>query len=257
MTIKHKEQSRTRDGPRPTKRLKTDHGTSIPSLPATEASTTEDPELGSASNVHAPPTTVTSLPDEVQHLQGQYEFSTISIISSSKISAKAKTLIERVEKFTFANVNAKPGVVVVTAKAPVASKMISVIEIGKGDITKRGGKWYQYSKLQSELLEVKTKQKQRLMGVRTLADQGHARAASETANAELDHPLKGATSDGMEMDEDDPDDSGVAFEVLEPPAKDILVSERPKVRSTPVMTIYFSCVPVPGLKELYGEQTNA
>ncbi|KAI4208565.1 MAG: hypothetical protein LQ346_000075 [Caloplaca aetnensis] len=252
MTIKHKEQSRTGDGPRPTKRLKTDHGSSIPSLPTTEASTTEDPELGIASNVHAPPTTATSLPDEVHHLQGQYEFSTMSIISSSKISTKAKTLIERVEKFTFANVNAKPGVVVVTAKAPVASKMISVVEIGKGDITRRGGKWYEYSKLQSELLEVKSKQKQRPMGGRTSADMGNAQAASHPANAELDHPLKDATSDRMEMDEDDPEDGGVAFEILEPPAKDILVSERPKVRSTPVMTIYFSCVPVPGLKALYG-----
>lgn len=252
MTTKQKEQPRTDYGPRPAKRLKTDHGTAIPSLPTAEASTTQDPELSSASNVHETPTTATSLPDEVQHLQSQYEFSTMSIISSSKISAKAKTLIERVEKFTFASVKAKPGVVVVTAKAPVASKMISIIEISKGDIAKRGGKWYEYSKLHSELLDVKPKQKQRPLGGRTLADRGNPQVTSEAAIAELDQPLKGTTSDRMEIDEDDSEDGGVIFETLEPPSKVTLISERPKVRSTPMMTIYFSCVPVPGLKELYG-----
>lgn len=188
-------------------------------MPTTQALTTQDPELSSASNVHATPTTAAPLPDEVQHLQRQYEFSTMSIISSSKISAKAKTLIERVEKFTFANINAKPGVVVVTAKAAVASKMISVVEIGKGDIAKRGGKWYEYSKLQSELVEVKPKQKQRPLGGRTLADMGNAQVTSEAANAGLDHPLKETTSDRMEVDEDDSEDGGVGFETLEPPLR--------------------------------------
>ncbi|KAL8760821.1 MAG: hypothetical protein Q9184_003003 [Pyrenodesmia sp. 2 TL-2023] len=252
MPTKHKEQPRTAYGPRPAKRLKTDHGVSIPSLPTTEASTTQDPELSSASNVHAAPTTAASLPDEVQHLQSQYEFSTMSIISSSKISVKAKTLIEHCEKFTFANVNAKPGVVVVTAKAPVASKMISVVEIGKGDIAKRGGKWYQYSKLQSELLEVKPKQKQRALAGRTLADMGNAQVTREATNAEFDRPLKGTTSDRMETDEDGSEDGSAAFETLKPPSNVSRISDRPTVRSTPVMTIYFSCVPVPSLKELYG-----
>lgn len=238
--------------PRPAKRVKAQIGDSVPPVVPTDASTTRYPELeATARNVDATPV-ASSVPLEVQHLRGQYTFSTMSIISSSKINHKVKTLIECVEKFTFANVHAKPGIVVLTAKAAVASKMISVVEIAKGDIARRGGKWYEYSKLRSELLEMKPKPKQRRQGGRTLADTGNAEPASEHVQARPDHSINGATSDQMDIDDDDLEDGGVAFESMQPPVREAPAGERPKVRATPLMIIYFSCVPIPGLKDLYG-----
>ncbi|KAI4131682.1 MAG: hypothetical protein LQ338_001083 [Usnochroma carphineum] len=237
--------------PRPAKRLKTDVGNSIPSIPTTEASTTQDQLHTLSGDAHVTATS-SSLPAEVQHLAGQYDFSTMSVISSSKINHKVKALIDRVEKFTFADVNAKPGVVILEAKAEVASKMISIVEIAKGDIAKRGSKWYQYSELRSELLHVKPKQKQRPQGGRTLADVENHEASKGSMDAGVDPPMNETTSDQMEVDDDDSEDGEVAFEIMQPPPGGAVVKERPKVRAVPIMTIYFSRVPVPGLEESYG-----
>ncbi|KAL8727412.1 MAG: hypothetical protein Q9166_006084 [cf. Caloplaca sp. 2 TL-2023] len=233
--------------PRPTKRLKTNTGSAIPSTSAT--STTDPPltqDVAESASTDSKPL-APSLPLEIQHLLGQYDFSTMSIISSSKIHQKVRNLIARVENFTFADVNARPGVVILGAKASSASKLISVVEIAKGDIAKRGGKWYEYSKLQSELLPLKEKQKKQPLAGKILANPTLERSIPGDGSTGID-----AENGAMASEGDDSDDEGVAFETTQHQPGAAVLKENVKVRAIPIMTIYLSCVPVPGLKDLLG-----
>ncbi|KAI4285743.1 MAG: hypothetical protein L6R38_000390 [Xanthoria sp. 2 TBL-2021] len=239
--------------PRPTKRLKTNTGSAIPSTSVTDSSATQDTARSTNSTRADPGPSLPLVATEIQHLHDKYDISTISIISSSKIHQKVNNLIARVEKFTFANVSAKPGVVVLQAKAASASKMISVVEIAKADIGKRGGKWYEYSKLHPELLGFKEKQRKQPLDGRTLADAAPGR--SSTANGKagpqcIDVDVD--VDDDLVDDKDHDSDGEVAFETLQHQSVGAVVNGRSKVRATPIMTIYLACVPVPGLKDLLG-----
>ena len=238
----------TKADSRPTKRLKTNAGSAIPSV---SVQSTQPPTLATNSIQTDSAPSLFPIPTEIQHLQDQYDFSIISIISSSKIQQKVKNLIARVERFTFANVSAKPGVVVLHAKAASASKLISVIEIAKKDIETRGGKWYQYSKLHSELLEFKEKQWKPSQDGRTLADT--ASGPNSTANGKT-RPQRTHTGDQNDLVDEEGDDSDaeVAFETLQHQSSGAASNGTSKVRATPIMTVYFACVPVPGLKDLFG-----
>ncbi|KAL9012495.1 MAG: hypothetical protein Q9173_002743 [Seirophora scorigena] len=181
----------------------------------------------------------------------------MSVISSSKINHKVKALVERVERFSFANVNAKPGIVFLQAKATVVSKLISIVEIAKTDIAKRGGNWHTYSKLRREILEIAEEQRKQSRHGRPLLNVGSKPAVDRDASTGREPSGNGATSEGMDVDDGDSEEGGIVFERLQGPPEDVPVSELPRVRSAPIMSIYFSCVPVPGLEEIYGEQTNA
>ncbi|KAI4289367.1 MAG: hypothetical protein L6R35_001368 [Caloplaca aegaea] len=212
-------------GPRPAKRLKTNLGDSISLIPATAAITGQDSSFSlPASLPHANPT-VSPFPLKVQHLQDHYEFSTMSV--------------KLVERLSFANVNAKPGIVILQAKAAVASKLISIVEISKADIATRGEKQRQLSRHRRPLIDAESRQ-----------------AAKGDASTRREPSGDGVTSEKMDVDDGDSEDGGVAFERLQAPSDDVS-AEQPRVRLTPIISVYFSCVPVPGLKKLYGEQTNA
>ncbi|KAL8937507.1 MAG: hypothetical protein Q9216_004387 [Gyalolechia sp. 2 TL-2023] len=234
---------------RPRKRLKIDQD-SLLSASLTEASIMQDPALAVPKDpANGEPTAL--LLFDIKRLQGEFGISTISVISSSKISQKVKTLLDRVEKSTFAGVDAKPGIAVVEAKAAVASKMISIIEIAKADIAKRGGKWYEYTKLRSELsyLKPKQKKKQQTQSSRTLVH----RESGQDATGIAPQPSIQTVANDLGADEAiDPEDEGEAFETMQQPFGNPAMSDRAKVRAIPVMTIYFACVPIPELRELYG-----
>ncbi|KAL8857300.1 MAG: hypothetical protein Q9178_006066 [Gyalolechia marmorata] len=228
---------------RPAKRLKTNADSAISHNPLTEPSATQNPACPIEVTLTDSPSSVLSIPTELQHIQGQYDISTISIISSSKIHQKVTNLITRLENFTFANTDAKPGVVVLRAKATSASKLISVVEIAKADIAKRGGKWYEYSKLHSELLQFNKKKRSQPQDGRTLADVASERFTRESGTVE---------NDAVDTEGDDSDDGEVAFETLQHQSGGTALKEQSKVRATPIMTTYLACVPVPGLKDLLG-----
>ncbi|KAL8853198.1 MAG: hypothetical protein Q9221_001932 [Calogaya cf. arnoldii] len=245
----------TKHDPRPTKRVKTNSGSAIPSTSSTEPSSTQGPAPSTNSSQTDSAPSLPSIPTKIQHLQGQYDISTMSIISSSKIRHKVQNLIARVEKFSFANFEAKPGVVVLQGKAASASKMISVVEIVKAEIGKRGGKWYQYSELDSQLLEFTEKQRKQPQDGRILADvasgPSNGRAGPQRTDTEVD------VEDDLMIGEGHDSNGEEAFETLQTQSVGAEVEGKSKVRATPIMTIYFACVPVPGLKVLFGEQTNA
>ncbi|KAL8814393.1 MAG: hypothetical protein Q9223_006374 [Gallowayella weberi] len=240
--------------PPPAKRLKTTAGSAVLSTSTAKPSFTS-PSSPSAKLTESVPS-ISPLPLELQHLLGQYDLTTMSIISSSKIHQKVKTLLALVENFSFANVKAKPGLVNLRAKAGSASKLISVVEIAKADIAKRGGKWYQYSKLQSELLPIKEKQKEQRLGGRTLADGEPERSSTadgSTGPQDTDnHGQTGLMDTEGETEGDESGDGDSAFETLQHQTEGPVGHKKTKVRATPIITIYFSCVPVPGLKDLYG-----
>ena len=197
---------------------------------------------------------------EIQHLIPQYNFLPMSILSSSKLESKISTLLKHVNHFDFADVNLKPGIAVLSAKAGVASKLCSIVEIAKDAIAQEKGTWWQYSKIHGQMIPFKTKPPKRTGGGKTVAEweQEQARSRDEAA-AERDrgdeiakqgHDRKTIDDEDVEMDD--------AFENMKPPKKSSFwpseQEDEPsiKVRDTPVMTIYFARVPVPGLKEIYG-----
>ena len=193
----------------------------------------------------------------LRHLQSYYAFATMSISSSSKIAQKVRALRTHLEKFSFADLKAKPGVVALYAKANMASKMISVVEIVKREVEKEGGRLYQYSLLDGLLQELKEKKPSVEKPEATPATDGKTLREWQVAqDNSVEVPLQSATTD-VEMGEQDRAEEDEAFEAMtEKGPKDLGKApnseERKKVRATPMMTIYLSRVPVPDFKQLYG-----
>lgn len=209
----------------------------------------------------APDTSSQDLPAEVRHLSSKYDFTMMSILSSAKINDKVEKLLLRIEKFSYSDPKSKPGVVVLHAKSEVASKMISIVQIARQQIERDHGKWWQYSKLHGVLVPLKAKAVKRKGNGRTLLEwekervdgelQGREEVGGETrlASKEAQHDHEAVNGD-EDMEEE--------FESMPTPkeanqgAQQSRNSSGTKIRATPVMTIYFARVPVPGLKELYG-----
>ena len=209
----------------------------------------------------APDASSQDLPHEVRHLTSKYDFTMMSIISSAKIGEKVEKLLLRVEKFSFADPKSKPGVVVLHAKSEVASKMVSIVQIARQDIERNNGKWWQYSKLDGQVAELKTKAVKRKDNGKTLLDWQKERAGGESqgveeVGGEIRHASEEAQH-GHEVFNGD-EEMEDAFESMLIPKEADQGAEQSgngngrKVRATPVMKIYFARVPVPGLKELYG-----
>lgn len=220
----------------------------------TMADTIERPEF-------APDASAQELPPQVRHLSSNYDFTTMSILSSAKIAEKVKILLFRVEKFSFADPKSKPGIVVLHAKSEVASKMISIVQIARQDIEHNKGKWWQYSKLDGQTAELKTKPVKRRDSGKTLSKWQKERAGGgskevkevggerERASEDVQHDHEVADGD-EEME--DAFGSMLNPKEADPGAKQSGNGSGGKIRAIPVMTIYFARVPVPGLKELYG-----
>ncbi|KAL8711310.1 MAG: hypothetical protein Q9220_004207 [cf. Caloplaca sp. 1 TL-2023] len=232
---------------RPSKRLKTNSTTAIDSTSTPAPSSTEPPLHAKAALA------VALLPAEVQHLRNLHAFSTMSIISSSKISQKVRLLLSRIEGSKPCTPSVRPSVVILKAKAASTSKMISVVEIAKADMTKRGRVWYQYTQLRSEILPYKAKRSKRFDQVRPSIDKERQSNTSGNTEARLpqpgDHPI---TADAKDIDVGGSNDEDGAFEVLQQQPASVDVGRDTKIRATPTMNIYLSCVRIPDLESLLG-----
>lgn len=200
---------------------------------------------------------VSILPPHLQTLRAKYDFSTMSIISSSKIETKVKTLLARLGTFSWANKDAKPAVVILSAKAGVANKLISVVEIAKRELEAQGAKWWQYSRVHSQVTELKDKTKKGTDGGKTLLQWETEQVAKSKVGPQ---DLKDAVGDSAMIDavggeEEDEEDAfaAVAPNGNEPTALPTEgIAARKKIRAVPVMTIHMSRVPVDELKQAYG-----
>lgn len=231
------------------------HVPSSPDFPATTvAETIQRLEL-------APGISAQELPPEVRHLSTKYNFTTMSILSSAKISDRVEKLLLRVENFSFADTNSKPGVVILHAKSEVASKMVSIVEIARQEIERNKGKWWHYSKLDAQIAELKAKPVKRRHDGKTLSEWEKERAGGASQCIQEAGGEKGRASEKVEHDYEEGDGDEEledAFESMVDPkeadggAKQSENVSGKKIRAVPVLTIYFARVPVPGLKELYG-----
>ena len=197
------------------------------------------------------------LPPSLRHLYIRYAFATMSISSSSKIIQKVRSLRKHLDKFSFVDLKAKPGVVALSAKANMASKMISVVEIVKRESEKEGGRLYQYSRLESLLAELKEKMPKVEKEAEKSGSKGKTLREWQAAQDKSVEVSLQSAKIAVEMEEQDKVDEEEAFETAaekgsRDQAKGSNVEERKKVRAVPTMTIYLSRVPVPELKQLYG-----
>ncbi len=208
-----------------------------------------------------------SLPTEIQPLASKYNFTTMSIISSSKMQVKVRTLLDCVSKFSFADLKSNPGVAVLHAKAAVANKLVGIVEIAKEQIEKEKGNWWQYSKVEGQMIEVKPKQLRRAGGGKTLKEWHEEKSRGvdqdvERADGGENSGVKRRLSkeDGKDDGNDDVEENGKVdgdddeedeFETMRKPERASDEGQK-KIRNIPIMTVYFARVSVPDLKYLYG-----
>ena len=209
----------------------------------------------------APDASVQELSPQVRHLSTKYTFTTMSILSSAKINDKVKKLLARVENFSFADPESKPGIVVLHAKSGVASKMVSIVEIARQEIERNQGKWWQYSTLEGQIAEMKVRSVKRRDDGKSLSESQERRARDEPQDSEDAGGETGCASEELPLDDkvvDEDEEMEDAFETMaNPKAADQRANQSghgrgKRLRAAPVMMIYFARVPVPGLRELYG-----
>jgi len=125
--------------------------------------------------------------------------------------------------------------VALVAKSTVASKAITIAEIVKRRISTQGEAWFQYTKLEGIMVELKAPKKSKKEGKGKNKDQ----KGSQTEKI----GEKGART-GQEEDIDEEDPFGVLKE-----------KTPQKKRKMPLLTIYISRSPIPELAKLYGSDS--
>ena len=133
----------------------------------------------------------------------------LSVAGSTQISTRTATVIA---KLSPASDDGKPVIVVLTAKARVASKLISIVEIAKRELAAKAQNFFQYNALMSEMTEIE-----------------------RVANNATDGPIP----DTSDLDE--------AFETMGAQDETGL-----KKRLVPIIRIYLSTVSVKELKNAFG-----
>lgn len=147
-------------------------------------------------------------------LTKKYDLVKLNVAGSTQISSRTAAVIAKLE---LTPTDGKPVIVVLTAKARVASKLISIVEIAKRELAAKGRSCFQYNVLVSEMTEIE-------------------RSPRRTTAMAAGHNSKQAGSDSDE-----------AFETMGAYNETGL-----KKRQVPVMTIYLSTVSVKELKTEFG-----
>ena len=147
---------------------------------------------------------------ETSTLLQKYDLVKLSVHSSTQISTRTAAILSNIT-------TEKPVIVHLTARAKVASKLISIVEIAKRDLVVQGVSCYQYNVLSSEMLDVPRDPKKKANGSTTTALVAEEGEISDDAFQTMGAPT-GAT----------------------------------KKRSAPVLTIYLSRTPIKELRAQYG-----
>lgn len=195
--------------------------------PKMSSSEREQTNSSNSFNANASGLTTAMKVDEPSILPGEleksYEVKNINIISASQIQKKVTQTLEILSDQPI-DPHSKPWVVILQSKAPVASKMITIVEISKREIAKSGGKWFQYNKIAQVTIERKENPKKD--GEKTSTENN--------------------TDDDKVDDEEERDD----FETMKTPFERA-IEGKPKVRSMPVMTVFLSRVRIDRLRRAY------
>lgn len=146
-------------------------------------------------------------------LSQKYDLVKVHVTGSTQISKATVTIIS---KLGTPSAKDKQVIVMLTAKARSANKLISVVEIAKRELATSDTKYFQYNALGSELIETARKPKNSADGVEPPTKEGD-------------------------------DESDDAFEAMGTPNL-----TGPKKMAVPVMTTYLSTTSVRELKAVYG-----
>jgi len=149
--------------------------------------------------------------DEARFEQ-RYDLLKLKVLSSSQISSRIASVISKITQPKAA----KPTIIILSARANVANKLISIVEIAKRELASQNVKFFQYNALTSELIDIPRDSRKKTSG-------SNVRAEGE---------------------EDEQSDD--AFETTGVP------TSATKKRSVPVMTVYLATAPVKELKAQFG-----
>ena len=244
------------DSPRPAKRQKTTYVENTEGQPPNNTKTGAQQEARQAASdgVATSVLSTDQLPSELHHLQKMYDFTTMSIISSSKMEQKVRNLLLRIKAPVEGT---KPGIVILTAKADVASKLVGIVEIAKRTIQQESGHWWQYSKLHPQIVELKEKKKKpkRPEGGMTLREWADGQLeqkenVSQESDGKQDTTAHAPAEDpSVDRPEEDEDEDEEAFQTMGRHQVMAYDENKSKIRAVAIMTVYLSQVPVPALKD--------
>ena len=232
---------------RPTKRQKTNGSSSA--VPSNLDYSNEDEAHNATQDETSAWATTYRLPSEFEHLQSEFNFTTMSILSSSKIEQKVRNVILRTKISGTVDGGTKADVVVLCAKGGSIAKLVSVVEIAKRAIAAERGKWYEYTSLNGEITNMKDRKPKKKEGGKTLREwekenaqtgQGSSEGQQDVINSE--DPLRVTYKD----------DEEAAFQTMG--RQEIMAYDKnpKKIRLLPQMTTYIAQVPVPDLKVYFG-----
>ena len=171
-----------------------------------------------------------ALPTDLRHLTKRHNLFELAINSSSKIRAKVTTLISHLQQ---PGSDEKTPLAVLHCEAPKASKLISIVEIAKRELEKDGIVWWQYSRVDSVIKEMKQNGNKK----------GQHTGKLGVASATEDVAVEAIADDINQEDEEE------AFETMKP--KGVLES-RPKIRAVPILVVYMALSKVSALEKEFG-----
>ncbi|ESZ97427.1 hypothetical protein SBOR_2205 [Sclerotinia borealis F-4128] len=210
-TISH---PRSHQAPSTTSSAQAQPEDTIPSASASASAPTSNPSTHQTPPQILPPIDLTTT-HQTTHL---------SILSSSHVHKKVSRILSILSIFSFSDPS--PHVVLLSAKAPVGCKLITIAEIAKRELAKSGYKWFQYNVI-GEL----------------------SATMPHTATIEP----RGIENTEEDVRMEDADEEGEAFETMKTPFERALEAERrPKIKGVATLTLYLSRVRIESLKKIYG-----
>jgi len=195
----------------------------------TDSNPTDSSERASSNNITQ---SSTGLPSLVGDLSNTHDVTTMSIISSSQIQQKVKRVLDLLAVYPVVSPT-KPSVVMLHAKAAVASKMISIVEITKREIGTNGGEWFQYSTVEQQLEDKDEKKKNK-----ECMNNTNGKASGEDESMSVNKDLEA-------------EDDAEGFETMKTPFERAIEGKQ-KVRAVPIMVIYLSRVRIESLRKAHG-----
>lgn len=110
-------------------------------------------------------------------LRATHSLLPLNVSSAHQISNRTSAIISRLNPGEQSSDDQKTVIVMLTAKAKAAGKLISIVEIAKRELTSAGIRCYQYTALGSELVEIERHSKSTKKGA---AGEGESDDAFET-----------------------------------------------------------------------------
>ncbi|KAH0548272.1 hypothetical protein GP486_008025 [Trichoglossum hirsutum] len=191
-------------------------------------------------------------------LSNTHDTISLSVLSSSSIRKKVSKILSHLSSQPTLE---KPPIAVLTAKAGVASKAITIAEITKREIGKDDGVWFQYSGVEGVLGGWTPRDRRTESGREKMVESVGDGAKTTVSEKEVAEVTQEKVNRGKEV-EDDEQEEEYAFETMrDPPTNSRGMQESPsiaedelerKVRAVPVLTIYLSRTRVGELKKEYG-----